>query len=269
MHSMTARTVGVSRDDAKVLNYGRIYGAGVTFAKQLLQRFNPKLSDVEARRLAVQMYTQTKGDRTYVLKKLGAFCYAGAFKLKDPDHLQGMTVSKAEMSSMVKFKRKLETLFTQRSGDKAWVVKPEAESLLIELGYDVFEGELVSSEVIFEVCQQVGTGHNRHGTTEWSNDVQALSSRSPWHGGTESHSFNRLEEIALDFVGAKTPVLGCRISRPLDAKVVGRDYLPSRVNWVVQSSAVDYLHLLLSAMSWLMDETGIGGRFAISIHDEV
>ena len=33
-------------------------------------------------------------------------------------------------------------------------------------------------------------------------------------GGTESHTFNRLEEIALDWK-AKTPVLGCQISRVL------------------------------------------------------
>ena len=35
--------------------------------------------------------------------------------------------------------------------------------------------------------------------------------------------------------------------------MVGTDYLPSRVNWVVQSSAVDYLHLLLVAMKWLFE----------------
>ena len=44
------RSVGVSRDEAKILNYGRIYGAGVPFAKQLLQSFNPTLTDVEASR---------------------------------------------------------------------------------------------------------------------------------------------------------------------------------------------------------------------------
>ncbi len=51
--------------------------------------------------------------------------------------------------------------------------------------------------------------------------------------------------------------------------MVGIDYLPSRINWVVQSSAVDYLHLLLSSMHWLFDMMNIEGRFAISIHDEV
>lgn len=45
--------------------------------------------------------------------------------------------------------------------------------------------------------------------------------------------------------------------------------MTSRVNWVVQSSAVDYLHLMLVAMKWLLEEFAIDGRFCISIHDEV
>ena len=51
--------------------------------------------------------------------------------------------------------------------------------------------------------------------------------------------------------------------------MVGTDYLPSRINWVVQSSAVDYLHLLLVSMNWLTDIYEIDARFVISIHDEV
>ncbi|KAH9520144.1 hypothetical protein Btru_060123 [Bulinus truncatus] len=46
-------------------------------------------------------------------------------------------------------------------------------------------------------------------------------------------------------------------------------FLTSRVNWVVQSSAVDYLHLMLVCMRWLFSSYGIPGRFCISIHDEV
>ena len=45
--------------------------------------------------------------------------------------------------------------------------------------------------------------------------------------------------------------------------------MTSRVNWVVQSSAVDYLHLMLVSMRWLLDMYQIDGRFSISIHDEV
>ena len=38
---------------------------------------------------------------------------------------------------------------------------------------------------------------------------------------------------------------------------------------MVQSSAVDYLHLMLVCMRWLLDSYHIDGRFCISIHDEV
>ena len=38
---------------------------------------------------------------------------------------------------------------------------------------------------------------------------------------------------------------------------------------MVQSSAVDYLHLLLVNTRWLFDSFNIDGRFCISIHDEV
>ena len=88
--------------------------------------------------------------------------------------------------------------------------------------------------------------------SRWRDAVNAVTSGSVWEGGTESHSFNRLEEIALGWA-PETPVLGCKISRCLESEMVGTDYLPSRVNWVVQSSAVDYLHLLLVAMKWLFE----------------
>ncbi len=68
LHSVTAKTVGVSRDHAKVLNYGRIYGAGLSFAKLLLQRFNPKLTEAEAKKLAVIMYEKTKGEKRYQVR---------------------------------------------------------------------------------------------------------------------------------------------------------------------------------------------------------
>ena len=49
-NDFNSRSVGVSRDEAKILNYGRIYGAGIPFAKQLLRTFNPSLSENEASR---------------------------------------------------------------------------------------------------------------------------------------------------------------------------------------------------------------------------
>ena len=75
MHSMTAKTAGVTRDEAKILNYGRIYGAGNKFASQLLQNFNPKLTKAEALTRANDMYSETKGNRGFLLNKMGALCY--------------------------------------------------------------------------------------------------------------------------------------------------------------------------------------------------
>ena len=45
--------------------------------------------------------------------------------------------------------------------------------------------------------------------------------------------------------------------------------MTSRVNWVVQSSAVDYLHLLIVAMDYLIKKYDLNARFMISIHDEI
>lgn len=42
--------------------------------------------------------------------------------------------------------------------------------------------------------------------------------------------------------------------------MIGRNYLPSRINWVVQSTAVDYLHLLLASMEWFIQQFNIKVR---------
>src|SRR4051812_44605730 len=38
MHSRTAEVLKISRNDAKIFNYGRIYGAGLRFAANLLRQ---------------------------------------------------------------------------------------------------------------------------------------------------------------------------------------------------------------------------------------
>lgn len=67
LHSKTAATVGISREHAKVFNYGRIYGAGQPFAERLLMQFNHRLTQQQAREKAQQMYAVTKGVRRWVL----------------------------------------------------------------------------------------------------------------------------------------------------------------------------------------------------------
>lgn len=91
-----------------------------------------------------------------------------------------------------------------------------------------------------------------------------------WHGGSESYLFNTLESIAL-MDRPTTPALGCGVTRALRKSFLdaGHSYLPSRINWVVQSSGVDYLHLLISAMEYLTAKYDIKARYLISVHDEV
>ncbi|KAJ2002451.1 DNA-directed DNA polymerase gamma mip1, partial [Coemansia thaxteri] len=89
-----------------------------------------------------------------------------------------------------------------------------------------------------------------------------------WHGGSESYMFNQLEQIATSD-DPRTPALGCGITEALKKSVTGSRFMTSRVNWVVQSSGVDYLHLLLVSMTYLLRRYNIDARFVISVHDEV
>ncbi|KAG2204413.1 hypothetical protein INT47_005204, partial [Mucor saturninus] len=92
--------------------------------------------------------------------------------------------------------------------------------------------------------------------------------RKFWHGGSESYMFNALEDIALS-KEPRTPVLGCSITDALKPRYTGTQFLTSRINWVVQSSGVDYLHLLITSMSHLIQRYDIDARFMLSVHDEV
>lgn len=167
LHSKTASILGLSRDQAKVFNYSRIYGAGMRHAVQLLLQANADMLPEQAQRLAEQLYASTKGKNT------------------------------------------------QRT--------------------DVF-------------------------------------GRKFWFGGTESFVFNKLEEIALS-EQPTTPALGCGITHALSKKYLpaefGSDYMTSRINWVVQSSGVDYLHLLIVSMDHLIQTYDIKARYLISVHDEL
>lgn len=170
LHSKSAAILGISRDQAKVFNYSRIYGAGVKHAVQLLLKSNPTLAKEQAQALAKNLYKSTKGAK-YRVPSFG---------------------------------------------------------------------------------------------------------REFWHGGTESFVFNKLEGIALSD-HPKTPAFGCGLTSALTRKYLpasgkskaGEDYLPSRINWVVQSSGVDYLHALLVAMEYLTTTYQIDARYMISVHDEV
>ncbi|KAK3070368.1 DNA-directed DNA polymerase gamma mip1, partial [Coniosporium uncinatum] len=164
LHSRTAKILGISRNDAKVFNYGRIYGAGQRFATMLLRQFNPNLTDVEAQQTSQNLYAETKGKKT---------------------------------------------------------------------------------------------------------TRKALRDRAFWRGGTESLVFNRLEDFAEE-ERPRTPVLGAGITEALMRRYLSKGgFLTSRVNWAIQSSGVDYLHLLIVSMDYLTRRYNLHARLAITVHDEI
>lgn len=164
LHSRTASILGITRNDAKVFNYGRIYGAGLKFAATLLRQFNPNLSEKETMETAAKLYANTKGTKT-----------------------------------------------------------------------------------------------NR----------KTLYKRPFWRGGTESFVFNKLEEFA-EQDRPRTPVLGAGITEALMGRFISKGgFLTSRINWAIQSSGVDYLHLLIVSMDYLIRRFNIDARVAITVHDEI
>lgn len=164
LHSRSAQILGISRNDAKVFNYGRIYGAGVKFAATLLRQFNPSLTEKQTQETSANLYKETKGTRT---------------------------------------SRRL------------------------------------------------------------------LSDTPFWRGGTESFVFNKLEEFA-DQERPRTPALGAGITEALMRRFINKgSFMTSRINWAIQSSGVDYLHLLIVGMDYLIRKFNIQARLAITVHDEI
>ncbi|KAF2267553.1 DNA polymeras-like protein gamma [Lojkania enalia] len=164
LHSRTASILGISRNDAKVFNYGRIYGAGLKFAATLLRQFNPSLTDAETSKTANDLYQNTKGKKT--------------------------------------------------------------------------------------------TRKQLHDTPFW-------------RGGTESFVFNKLEDFA-EQERPRTPVLGAGITEALMRRYLTKGgFMTSRINWAIQSSGVDYLHLLIISMEYLTRRYNLDCRLAITVHDEI
>ncbi|KAF2122658.1 DNA polymerase family A-domain-containing protein [Lophiotrema nucula] len=164
LHSRTASILGISRNDAKVFNYGRIYGAGLKFAATLLRQFNPSLTDLETSKTANDLYQNTKGKKT-----------------------------------------------------------------------------------------------NR----------KQLHNSPFWRGGTESFVFNKLEDFA-EQERPRTPVLGAGITEALMRRYLTKGgFMTSRINWAIQSSGVDYLHLLIVSMEYLTRRYNLDARLAITVHDEI
>ncbi|XP_070541785.1 DNA polymerase subunit gamma-1-like [Ptychodera flava] len=223
LHSKTADTINISRDQAKVFNYGRIYGAGQPFAVRLLMQFNHRMSPEEAKQKALTMYKATKGVKKYKLRQ--------------------------DVREVIK-------KVLNRTKQPRWVTLEELKKIRRQL------------RAMLDCASRDDISDNINLIEMIDLNSISLTETKEWKIGSESEMFNKLESIALS-EEPTTPVLECRISRALEPQSVSTEFLTSRVNWVVQSSAVDYLHLMLVAMKWLLDKYNIDGRFSISIHDEV
>ncbi|CAI2173501.1 18933_t:CDS:2 [Funneliformis geosporum] len=163
LHSRTAKILGILREDAKVFNYSRLYGAGIKTIWEMLENSLVNINIEEAKERAKILFNKTKGQNCY------------------------------------------------------------------------------------DLCN---------------------NGRRFWFGGSETYLANRLEEIATSSEPV-TPVLRCGITNALKSASVNQGYMTSRVNWIVQSSGVDYLHLLLVSMKYLIKKYNINARFMISVHDDL
>ncbi|KII60806.1 DNA polymerase subunit gamma-1 [Thelohanellus kitauei] len=200
LHTVTAEAVGIDRDDAKILNYGRLYGAGMDLARSMIQQYQPHLTENEATIKAVYLYNFTKGIR--------------CVELTD----EGLELTK-------KYNMNNDLLMTL----------PEFSKLMKNAG--------IKTEI-------------------------QVYGRIYWQGGTESEIFNILEEFTQDPV-ASTPFLNVAVPKTLSRLFAKDDFITSRMNWVVQSSAVDFLHTFLVTCYWLFSLMKVPARLVISIHDEI
>lgn len=164
LHSKSAKILGISRNEAKIFNYGRIYGAGRASAVRNLRMFNPSMTLEEAENKAADLYNATKG------------------------------------------------------------IKSNSSNFALPQFYS---------------------------------------------GGTESAVYNQLELLASQKV-QRTPILGSEITEALqNANLRRSGLLRTRVNWTIQSSGVDYLHLLIASMFYLTQVYNLKARLMLTVHDEV
>lgn len=92
-----------------------------------------------------------------------------------------------------------------------------------------------------------------------------FQNKAKYRNGIASHAFTQMEKLA-DARQPRTPLTGAYMSKALAGL---DDYKPTRVNWIVQSSGVDFRDMLVILTKWFYERFGIDGRLVITIHDEI
>ena len=189
----------VTRDQAKILNYGRIYGAGEPFAKLLLMQFNPSLSEVEAAGRAKHMYGQTKGSRAHTLNTRGRWVYeklSGRGKYSG-EHLNSGEVGQlasimAQVLHLVKIPSNCPDILYSGQHD----LTEQGQELLLGLGLS--PADKVDTELLNKLVKVSREG--KHRIRSDFETKESLVERVIWSGGSESATFNRLEVEMFFFI---------------------------------------------------------------------
>ena len=182
----------VTRDQAKILNYGRIYGAGEPFAKLLLMQFNPTLSETEAAARAKHMYQQTKGSRAHTLNKRGRWVYE---KLTLRGKYAGEHLNSGEVGQLASLMAQVQHLVNipPNSPDLLYSDQHElterGQELLLGLGLS--STDKVDTELLGKLVKVLREG--KHRIRSDFETKESLVERVIWSGGSESATFNRLE----------------------------------------------------------------------------
>ncbi len=87
-------------------------------------------------------------------------------------------------------------------------------------------------------------------------------------GGSASAVFNAMVRLASEH-GARSPILGWKIPDSLDNAHTRNDYLTTRANWTIQTSGVDVLHVLLTALDLICQRESLSYQLLLTYHDEV
>ncbi|CAI5441012.1 unnamed protein product [Caenorhabditis angaria] len=244
LHSVVANQLKISRNHAKTLNYARLYGSGESHAAKHLMRIGG-MKQAEAEKTASQLFKLTKGDVSKFQKidpNFNIFVDKFLARNRNLDSSKILTIDGAFYLPTYTSKYAQETI--------------EFEDWMIATYFpDSSENR---ENLICGIYEKLG------------------ENRKLFVGGYESSTFNFLEMKAAQ-QNLRTPILECQIADSLgklpdgtpDAKFFDKKYKRSVMNWIVQSSAVDFLHLLLVSMEWLTIKYEIEARFVISIHDEV
>lgn len=86
--------------------------------------------------------------------------------------------------------------------------------------------------------------------------------------GIEAEFFNYVERSCSQSPSI-LPVLGGKSLKNLTREYCNDSFITTRSNWIVQSSAVDFLHIFLTVMEYLIQANGIDAQFSLSIHDQI